>query len=169
MGAAAENITAESAQTVRRHREERGWTIEESCFRSGVAYGTWRGIEGARNAPSMETILRMAFAFGVEPNDLMPPSWRDIVGAELSERFGRLSASLPQESAANSDAQVVAIQGKGGKGRSSTASTAAARTIRSAARMTASRAGASKRTVADKRKRSNGDGGSHITVWREAS
>ena len=50
---------------VRRHRTDRGWTLDEMADRSGVSRRMLVGIEHGESNPSIATLLRISDALGV--------------------------------------------------------------------------------------------------------
>jgi len=60
------------AQTVRRLRAERSWTLDELARRSGISRRLIVQIEQARANPSIGTLLRVADTFEVTLSELLP-------------------------------------------------------------------------------------------------
>ena len=83
---------------VRRHRSDRGWTLDELAHRSGVSRRMLVSIEHGESNPSIATLLRISDAIGVglpvlvdveRPRDLSvtaagqaPVLWRGPVGGQ---------------------------------------------------------------------------------------
>lgn len=61
----ADQVAAAIAQTTRRLRAERQWSLDHLAGRSGVSKGMLVQIEQARTNPSIGTLCRLAEAFGV--------------------------------------------------------------------------------------------------------
>jgi transcriptional regulator with XRE-family HTH domain len=60
-----EEVADAIAQTTRRLRSERGWSLDQLAARSRVSKGMLVQIEQARTNPSIGTLSRLADAFGV--------------------------------------------------------------------------------------------------------
>jgi transcriptional regulator with XRE-family HTH domain len=62
---ASDAVARSVAQTVRRYRAERGWTLDELSARCGVSRGLLVAIEQQRANPSIQTLTRVAESFGI--------------------------------------------------------------------------------------------------------
>lgn len=59
---------------LRRLRAERGWTLRELASRAGLSHSFLGDVEVGRCDPSVQTLLVIARALGVEPHKLLPPN-----------------------------------------------------------------------------------------------
>lgn len=55
---------------VARWRRERGWSVERLSQEAQVAHRSVTNVEGGHHVPRLETIWRLAHAFGVPVGDL---------------------------------------------------------------------------------------------------
>jgi DNA-binding XRE family transcriptional regulator len=58
------------ARNVRRLREEQGLTQEEAAAAAGIQPRSWQRIEAKKQAPTLETIGKLAAALDVDPLEL---------------------------------------------------------------------------------------------------
>ena len=63
-------MSSAKARTLRRLREERGWTEDEVARRAGVDAATVRAWEGGESEPDPGALDRVASAFGVSQDAL---------------------------------------------------------------------------------------------------
>ncbi len=62
------------AANVRRLRQERGWTQHELALEAELEPRSIRAVEGAKTAPRLDTIVRLADALGVDIGELFRPA-----------------------------------------------------------------------------------------------
>ena len=67
----AEQITAELAQELRIRRESLGLSMNEVATRAGLAVSFIGYLETGQRKPGVETLCRIAVAFGCEASDLL--------------------------------------------------------------------------------------------------
>lgn len=83
-GVTASDLRSSLAMNVKRFRAERGWTLRELSERSGVSKALLSRIERGDGNPSMETLFRMAAAFGCAVSEVIEveTSRLDVVRAD---------------------------------------------------------------------------------------
>lgn len=59
------------AANVRRHREAAGFSQEELAFAAGIHRTQVSFIEGSHRMPRLDTLVKLAGALAVTPNDLL--------------------------------------------------------------------------------------------------
>jgi transcriptional regulator with XRE-family HTH domain len=75
---------------IRREREKRGYSVAEAAARIGVSADAVYKYESDKNSPSLDTLDRIAAAFGCLVGDLLPNSG----GGALAGDFEPLQAAL---------------------------------------------------------------------------
>lgn len=143
MAAPARNteLASKLGRKLKELRKASGLTREQGAVFSGISYGGLEGIEGGEGFPRIDTIMRLAHLYGVTLDELVDPEdYEGLMPSSLELLGRRFAQSLPQDATAAAAGAVLPLTGKGGKGRSSTLSTAAASTIRSAASAAAAKA-----------------------------
>ena len=89
-----EDVAAAIAQTTRRLRGERQWSLDQLAGRSGVSKGMLVQIEQARTNPSIGTLSRLADAFGVTLAEMVEMSTGAAVRAVDPSEVVRLWTGL---------------------------------------------------------------------------
>lgn len=67
-------IMHELASRLRQHRARLNWTLKEAGTASGVHYVTISRYENADGLPTLDSLYKLAEAYGVEASTLVPPN-----------------------------------------------------------------------------------------------
>ena len=67
----AEEITARLGRVLRRRRDSLGLSMNEVCTRSGLAVSFIGYLETGQRRPSVDTLCRLATAFGCHASELL--------------------------------------------------------------------------------------------------
>ena len=62
---------------VRRQRADKEWTQEKLAYETGVSNRYLQKVEASERLPSIITIFKLARAFGIGPDRIIMPIWRD--------------------------------------------------------------------------------------------
>jgi transcriptional regulator with XRE-family HTH domain len=80
--------------TVRRLREERGWSLTDLAERAGISRSYLAQIESGKSAPTEEKILQLADALGALPSELLGELAGDLPIPESLREFAQ-DSNLP--------------------------------------------------------------------------
>jgi transcriptional regulator with XRE-family HTH domain len=79
------SFSAELGARIRRLREARAWSQRTLSMRSGISEDRLRKYESGAHEPPLQALMRLATAFGVPADALLP----DVAGAVLAEEDAR--------------------------------------------------------------------------------
>ena len=69
---------------LRERRAGKGWTQEQMATQADLSTRYIQALEAAEKAPSLETVFKIARAFGTSPGALLEPLWREWKESKLS-------------------------------------------------------------------------------------
>ncbi|WP_034852357.1 helix-turn-helix domain-containing protein [Inquilinus limosus] len=81
------------AETVRRLRAERGWTLEEAAGRTGLSRSALSKIERGEMSPTFQAMQKLARGFGIELAALFGPAASPLRGRRIVVRAGEGAAT----------------------------------------------------------------------------
>jgi len=76
------------AETVRRLRAEKGWTLEEAAGRTGLSRSALSKIERGEMSPTFQAMQKLARGFGIELAGLFGPADSPLRGRRIVVRAG---------------------------------------------------------------------------------
>ncbi|TSD86227.1 helix-turn-helix transcriptional regulator [Mycobacterium sp. KBS0706] len=76
------------AETVRRLRAEKGWTLEEAAGRTGLSRSALSKIERGEMSPTFQAMQKLARGFGIELAGLFGPADSSLRGRRIVVRAG---------------------------------------------------------------------------------
>ena len=88
-----EAIMTELATRLRVERARLNWTLEQAASASNVHYVTISRYENAKKLPTLDSLYKLASAYGVEAYSLLPPNATGVV-AKVS---GKKQAKRPRQ------------------------------------------------------------------------
>ena len=65
------------AETIRRYRKERGWTLEALSKRAGLSVAQLSKLETGKSEPSIDSLRKLAAVYGVAVSALTQPEGRE--------------------------------------------------------------------------------------------
>lgn len=81
------------AETVRRLRAARGWTLEEAAGRTGLSRSALSKIERGEMSPTFQAMQKLARGFGIELAGLFGPADSPLRGRRIVVRAGEGAAT----------------------------------------------------------------------------
>ena len=92
------NLKEQNAEVIKYLRGVHKLTQEDLSERSGLAISTIRSIEGGAYLPRIDTVLKLAKAFDIDPSHLILPLWEYQEGkvtkaVEVSRRLKHTTAT----------------------------------------------------------------------------
>lgn len=90
-----ERVIAEIGQAIRAERQARGWSLRALAERASVSASLLSAVENGKIVPTVASLFAVAAAFGVPPQQLFPPSWREEAPAAAPASPPAAPASAP--------------------------------------------------------------------------
>ena len=69
-----DSLNAFVAQSLRRHRQERGWSLDRAAAQTGVSKAMLGQIERGESSPTLATLWKIASGFGLSLSSLLEPA-----------------------------------------------------------------------------------------------
>ncbi len=71
------DIKKSTGDLVRQKRAGKGWTQEKLSSEAGINNRFLQKIEAGHRMPSLVTLFKLSTAFGIAPDKLVTPIWRE--------------------------------------------------------------------------------------------